>query len=86
MKRPSLSRSVVPPVFRATLAAAALIIAVSVLWMAGERHRENCVRGARIECSVLPWDSGEPRAFNPPVLDSIDRADIRRAIAEARGR
>lgn len=39
----------------------ALIAAVAVLWLAGEQHRENCVRDDRTGCTVLPW-SGEERA------------------------
>lgn len=41
--------------------AAALILAFSALWGAGERHRENCIRLDRIGCSVLPWKDGREK-------------------------
>jgi hypothetical protein len=44
---------------RWALTAAALAAVVALLWIGGEQHRENCVRGHRTACSVLPWDSGD---------------------------
>lgn len=38
--------------------AVALVVAAPVAWLAGEEHRENCLRTDRSSCSVLPWDSG----------------------------
>lgn len=43
---------------------AALLLTGSVLWLAGEQHRENCIRQNRYECTVLPWDNGRPHT--PP--------------------
>lgn len=40
------------------LTIAAAIVALSVLWGAGELHRRNCVNEGRSGCSVLPWASG----------------------------
>ena len=41
---------------------AAVVLAVSlliaVLWLAGEKHRENCIREQRSGCSVLLWENG----------------------------
>jgi hypothetical protein len=31
----------------------------SIVWLAGEQHRENCIRANRSECSVLPWNAGK---------------------------
>ena len=37
------------------------VVAVcAVLWLAGEQHRENCIRDGRVACSVLPWEDGRP--------------------------
>jgi hypothetical protein len=38
-----------------------VLIVGCLLWIAGELHRQNCVEQNRTSCSVLPWDSGEPR-------------------------
>jgi hypothetical protein len=35
-----------------------LLVAFSLLWMAGEKHRENCMRDEKSGCSVLPWVAG----------------------------
>ena len=37
------------------------IAAGALLWLAGEQHRENCLREGKVGCSVLPWDGGEAR-------------------------
>lgn len=45
------------PVGRAAaivLCIAAMIAALSLLWIAAELHRSNCQRA----CSALPWDYG----------------------------
>jgi hypothetical protein len=34
------------------------VVAVGVLWLAGEQHRKNCQDAGRSSCSALPWDSG----------------------------
>lgn len=34
------------------------VFALSVLWLAGEQHRANCIERARA-CSMLPWDHGK---------------------------
>jgi hypothetical protein len=38
----------------------AATLALGMLWLAGEQHRENCIRSGQSSCSVLPWDNGEP--------------------------
>jgi hypothetical protein len=47
---------------------AALIVgvalAVGILWLAGEQHRENCIRSGAYGCGVLPWDNGERARLN----------------------
>jgi hypothetical protein len=40
------------------------VLAAGVLWLAGEKHRENCFASGKKQCSVLPWASGESPA-NP---------------------
>jgi hypothetical protein len=35
------------------------VLAVGVLWLAGEEHRRNCIASGNSECSVLPWDNGQ---------------------------
>jgi hypothetical protein len=45
----------------ALIAAVTLLLLLGVLWNAGEAHRKNCVQAKRINCSVLPWQSGEKR-------------------------
>jgi hypothetical protein len=44
---------------RKTALLAALILAVPLLWVAGEMHRSNCIREGLSACSVLPWENGE---------------------------
>lgn len=34
-------------------------------WFAGEKHRENCQRDGKRECSVLPWESGRKPQAEP---------------------
>jgi hypothetical protein len=34
------------------------VLAFGVVWLAGEQHRENCIRSGKAGCSVLPWDAG----------------------------
>jgi hypothetical protein len=36
-----------------------VVLALSVLWLAGEQHRETCIRSGQSSCSVLSWDNGE---------------------------
>lgn len=43
---------------RAAIIGAALTIAAPLAWLAGEQHRENCIRVGQTSCSVLPWDNG----------------------------
>lgn len=53
---------------KVTACIALVVLALSVAWMAGEKHRENCERNVRVSCSVLPWDTGEPAPPPPGVL------------------
>lgn len=45
---------------RAALTLAAVIAAVSLLWLAGEVHRANCIASNQSGCGVLPWENGHP--------------------------
>lgn len=38
-----------------------MLALVALGWNAGELHRQNCQRDGRTGCSVLPWDSGQPK-------------------------
>ncbi len=38
---------------------AAVVLAASALWLAGEQHKQNCIDSGMHNCSVLPWKSGE---------------------------
>lgn len=53
--------------------AVTLALTAAVLWLAGEQHRENCIRQDRTSCSVLPWDSGKAAPtearFDTPQVD-----------------
>ncbi len=40
---------------------AAFALVVAILWLAGEQHRENCIREGKRDCSVLPWESGKAK-------------------------
>lgn len=45
----------------------ATIATTSLVWMAGEHHRQSCIRANRVSCSVLPWVNGtkpKPRPVN----------------------
>jgi hypothetical protein len=53
-----------------------LAIAASLAWLAGEQHRENCIRDGKRSCSVLPWDSGEPKPKRS-ILDERNPYDER---------
>lgn len=33
-------------------------LAFGVVWLAGERHRGNCIRAGEVACSVLPCEQG----------------------------
>ena len=46
------------------------VLAVSVLWLAGEEHRRNCIADGKDNCSVLPWENG---ATPPPPETSNGR-------------
>lgn len=43
----------------------ALIVATPFTWIAGEQHRENCVRHGNVSCSMLPWDNGSTPKADP---------------------
>jgi hypothetical protein len=45
---------------RALVAIVVVLAALALGWLAGERHRSNCIRAHRVSCSVLPWDNGRP--------------------------
>jgi hypothetical protein len=34
------------------------VLAIGVVWLAGEQHRENCLSSGKTGCSVLPWVAG----------------------------
>ena len=53
--------------------AIALVVAVALLWIAGESHRENCIQEGRIGCSVMPWEDGDyaSEPFSNP-FDAVD--------------
>jgi hypothetical protein len=58
----------------------AAVLAVGVLWLAGEQHRENCIRSGQSSCSVLPWDNGErPSVEAPTRLSRQDCLLLQRA-------
>ena len=42
-----------------------IVLAGSVLWLAGEEHRKNCQSAGHTDCSVLPWDAGKRIADTP---------------------
>lgn len=52
-----------------------VIAMLSLLWIAGEAHRENCIREGRAGCSVLPWVAGEkpstPSGLDPGYFDQL---------------
>jgi len=40
------------------------VVALGVLWVAGEMHVRNCQHAGKINCTVLPWSgdkAGSPR-------------------------
>jgi len=43
----------------------AVVVSSALLWLAGEQHRENCIREGRTACSVLPWNNGQQRVATP---------------------
>lgn len=45
--------------FRGFAVLAAVVLAASALWLAGEQHKQNCIDSKMANCSVLPWKSGE---------------------------
>ncbi len=68
---------------RIVLAVVGVVIALSVAWVAGEAHKENCQRAGRVGCSILPWDQGErKRTLAPPHVCDLYRD---RGIAAPRG-
>jgi hypothetical protein len=44
-----------------TIATIVAVVAIggSIVWLAGEQHRENCIREGKQACSVLPWNAGK---------------------------
>lgn len=44
---------------RGLAAFAAVALAMGVLWLAGEQHKSNSIDAKRVDCSILPWDSGK---------------------------
>lgn len=63
----------------AVLVCAAL--ALGILWIAGEQHRENCQRDGHVNCSVLPWDNGEVATRDRPYT-AEECALLREAAAQ----
>lgn len=49
--------------------AIAVVATLTLLWVAGEAHRENCIKEGHAGCSVLPWVNGESQVD----ADYIDR-------------
>src|SRR4051794_5355954 len=51
--------------YRRRVKVAGLVLAVfavvTLVWIGGEHHRENCIRSGRIDCSVLPWQAGKAK-------------------------
>lgn len=45
---------------------AVLALALPVAWLAGEQHRENCIRANKTACSVLPWEAGKQQQAKTP--------------------
>jgi hypothetical protein len=45
---------------------AGLLIALPLLWIGGEMHRENCLHQGRTHCSVLPWENGKKKPPSGP--------------------
>ena len=43
----------------------AVLLVVSVAWMAGESHKRTCVAEHRAGCSVLPWVDGHAHHSTP---------------------
>jgi hypothetical protein len=65
----------VPPI-RLALIVVVLVLAVGVLWVGGELHRENCQRENRVGCSVLPWDNGEQARLTDAGSRALRRAGV----------
>jgi hypothetical protein len=51
-----------------------LMLVASVLWLAGEKHRENCIEAGRVNCGVLPWDNGERARLSEQSCRALRRA------------
>lgn len=67
---------------RALGTVAVVFLALSVLWFAGEQHRENCIRADRIHCSVLPWNAGHARPLPTPSAAAQHEIDVLRALGK----
>jgi hypothetical protein len=50
---------------RIALVTVLAVLAASLIWLAGEQHRKNCLSTGRVGCSVLPWDSGDRPMSGP---------------------
>ena len=53
------------------IALAVLAVALPLAWLAGEAHRENCIRSGRVACSVLPWENGHVYVNPQPSDDEL---------------
>jgi hypothetical protein len=42
---------------RLALIVVVCVLAVGVVWLAGEQHKRNCISTGKT-CSALPWDAG----------------------------
>jgi hypothetical protein len=61
-------------VLRVAALVVGVALAVGILWLAGEQHRENCIRDDRVSCSVLPWDNGEQPRLSERACRALLRA------------
>lgn len=61
------------------------VLAVGVLWLAGEQHRRNCIASGNKGCSVLPWVAGDARKAATGTLtrQGCERLRLENAYAES---
>jgi O-methyltransferase involved in polyketide biosynthesis len=56
----------------------------TLLWLAGEQHRANCLIADRVACSVLPWQEGHarPRRTTEVLYSCINADRVERATGQ----
>jgi len=53
----------------------------AVVWLAGEQHRENCIRSGKARCSVLLWESGAAAGSARLTPESCEQLKLRNEAA-----